>query len=405
MRKELALIALFLIIPGALAISTDMRESYMSGETMIMTLSGNILETISKDQVIFTRSGFIEVPFEYDIKKIGDNHYIYAIMPFVEGNNASSIYQININNILTTVNGQRTNINFTQNFSVVSDIIPYSIKPGIVVSSDDFEVVVELYEDANKEISVDFPESRNIILKPGENRIEFSIENVGGGIYMINIGDYAMPVNVLKEIEEELPPLRFSKGYIESRILIGSSEKYSFDIINYGDSDIENARFEYNTDIIIIEPKIPKTIKPGESYRFDITLIEEENIDEEIFIFYDNYSSSMKFSVSYTENESETGTIYEEEKIGALCSELGGAKCLGSEICNGESVQSKDASQCCLGICVEKENSREYSWIGYVIGAILIIALIYLLRRYMKSNKSKDGFNEKVKRAERKSIP
>ncbi len=418
MKKNILILSCFflfaVLIPPVLAISTDMHESYLSGETMIAKISGNILETIIKKQVKFVdySIGYSEIPLEYDIRRIGENHYLYAIMPFAENlpENQTLSYTLVIKGISTTVNGQRKEVDFMQNFSLSDELIPYTIKPGFIVTSDDFEITVNLNLDENLEVSTDFPASRSIILRPGENTISYSLEDVGGGIYSINLGDYTFPTLINKETARYLPPARFTKTFIESSILFDEAAEYELELINYGENDIEEARLEYNSEMLLISPEIPEILGAGESYIFTITLVEKNtNVDEEIAVIYGNDSYSARLYVVYTQNQNETGTNYGFIDSGAgneaLCSELGGVKCSSDESCSGNITSSKDQSQCCIGICSQKEGGRTYAWLGYLIGTILLLVLIVVGYRYFRTKRQKDNFDQKVREAEKKMVP
>lgn len=412
-KRACILLLIALIIPFSLAISTDMKENYMSGETMIIKISGNILESITSEQIKFVdySIGYKELALDYDIRKIGESHYIYAVMPYLQDlpENESMQYTLLIEDVATTVNGQRSEVDFMQNFSVSDEIIPYSITPGVIVSSDDFEVQVNLNLDENVEISIDFPASRSIVLRPGKNTIDFSLDEVSGGIYIVSIGDYSLPVLINKEIAKYLPPVRFTRNFIESRVLTGQTEYYEIEFVNYGSVDVSGAYFEYDNDRIGIYPEMPEVIKAGESYLFNVSLLEENSdLNQDILIIYGNDSSILTLSVVYTSDAGEVGTNYTSTDSvlnEALCSELGGSKCSSIQICSGDIVNSKDQSQCCIGICVENIPVRPYAWVGYLIGGLLLVVLLVVGYRYFRSRKEKDNFSQKVKTAEKKLIP
>jgi hypothetical protein len=123
------LICMFLI-GNALAISSDIKnESYAQGETMLIKLEGNILSALSADNVKFYR-GHVEIPLEYDLKKLGDNYYIWAIAPVSENN-----YSLLVEDITTTISGVTAKVNYQTNFSISGDVVDYYIKPGFIFSS------------------------------------------------------------------------------------------------------------------------------------------------------------------------------------------------------------------------------------------------------------------------------
>jgi len=105
MKKAIFFIILlsFFVIPVS-AISTDMKESYSLGETMIIEIFGDILEPIFPENVEFRR-GHVKVPFDYDIKKLGDRYFLWAVTPESENN-----YTLVLKDVTTTFNTKPMNI-------------------------------------------------------------------------------------------------------------------------------------------------------------------------------------------------------------------------------------------------------------------------------------------------------
>lgn len=209
-----ALILAFCFV-NAGAISTDLKESYEAGETMIIKILGVVSEPIGLQDVIFKR-GHVAISLDYDVRKISDNYYIWAIAPLSENN-----YTLEITNVATIISGEAKEINYEQNFSVLGNLTDYSIRPGFIYSEKDFTITALLNEDNAKTISVDFPDEREISLIPGQNTISFSLKNLNdAGFYNITIGKYVLPaylianktperiVNITEEEETEEIVLR-----------------------------------------------------------------------------------------------------------------------------------------------------------------------------------------------------
>lgn len=413
MKEKIFILSCFFLLAvltsSASAITIDMQESYQPGETAIFKIAGSILEPIFPEDVKFLRNGHVEVPFDYDIKRISEDYYLYFITPFLElGENESAVYALRIENVETTVNGQQQTIDFEQNFSVTGETAEYTIKPGFIISSDNFELQIDLNRDLSQQISVNFPEEREIILRPGKNNIKFDIEDISGGLYQVIAGSYTIPVYINKEIEELLPLIRFDPFEIDSRILIGNEARYYFSIRNTGEERIEDFSAAYDKDIIRIEPDFPDYFEPGEIYEF--VLVAENgnsNINEIIKIEYGNESFEFPVRVEYTEDVEEVilpegnGAI----EVGYYCSELRGKQCSSGEICTGNLTISRDASNCCVGACAAGEQSSSFAWVGWVLGIILLGILGFVGLRYYKSKKEKDVFKEKITKAEKRTLP
>ena len=192
MRKNICglvfLIAIILVVQPVFAISSNMKDSYLPGETIVIKISGNILEPISSGNVEFRR-GHILVPFDYDLKKLGEDYYLWAIAPESQIN-----YTLTIKEISTYVSGKVQKIDYVKNFSILGNLSDYSIKPGFVLDDKDFEIKMQLNEDINKPIDLKFIEEREVVLKPGENIVKFSISEINEtGLYNLTIGKYILP--------------------------------------------------------------------------------------------------------------------------------------------------------------------------------------------------------------------
>jgi len=400
--KKICLLIILLLIPSALAISTDMKESYEQGETMIVEIMGNILQPISKDDVELFR-GHVQVPIDYDVKRIGRKHYFYGIAPQNENN-----YSLKINNLLTTVDGVTQEIDFIQNFSTTAESVDYSIKPGFAIFEDEFEFTINLNRDLEKTISIDFPEETDIILNSGENKIEItSLENETG-FRIIQIGKYSVPVFILElptEPEVYTTNLKIFPKRIESILLYGQTKSYPISITNEGDSEITDLVLNYNSDVFDVEPISIQTIAPNETISFNLSLkTQDEPISEIITLESDSFYEKIELNISYTENMNETETPYLEENYsetqGYYCSELGGESCSADEECSSETVPTIDVNKCCLETCSTSED-KSLAWLGFVIGLIILIALIVVGVRYKKSKEKSSALKGQVTQAKK----
>jgi hypothetical protein len=192
--KKVGLLAVVLIMLacGAGAISSDLKDTCVPKETLIGKISGAVLSSISREQVDLVKDGHIGVAFEYDIKKLGDQYYIWLNAPQNPGN-----YTLKITDIVTLVGGVPQIVDYEKNFKVEGALTDYSINPGFIDADEDFEIDVTLYEDAGKQIGISFPEQRTVNLLPGVNPIHFSIEGIIGlETTTITVGKYSVPAYI-----------------------------------------------------------------------------------------------------------------------------------------------------------------------------------------------------------------
>ena len=394
-----ALILLFL--ESTNAISSDLKTEYERGESIIIEISGNILEPIDKKDVEFLR-GHVAIPIEYDLRKLENKYFLWAIAP----QNANN-YTLVINNIATTSAGRTEIVDFRQNFSVTENLSDYSIKPGFISAQEDFIVSVQLNEDSEKTINLNFPDEREIVLKPGRNDIGFSIASVNASeLIEINIGKYvfhALIISKSKSIFEINPK------YIESVLLLGDNATYPFQIINLEEEDV-NVNIEYDKTIFSISAE-NINLKAKGAVELNMSLIgniaeemKKNGINQSIFIRSDGFFIELPVVIKFTEKQGEAETPYleEYEKL-EYCPKLNGIVCTAGESCDGESRASLDGA-CCIGKCTKEETGGYSPWIGYTIAGVLFILILVIFWKYRKT-KGESSFSKRVEEAEEKMKP
>lgn len=318
-------VLIFLFLQSVSAISSDLKESYSPGETAITEIYGNILEPITKEMIEFRR-GHILVPFDYDVGKINQNYYLWFITPETQLN-----YTLIIKNITTTVSGKLQKINYEKNFSTSGSLNDYSVKPGLIITEKDFEIKVQLNDDANKIIEGKFLESSEITLRPGENILKFSITGINEtSSFNMTLGKYSIPVYV----------------------------------------------------------KVNKTsARPGAE---NITKIDLANLTE----VRENISEDEKSKI-------------DEERKKYFCFEYPGKICAADETCTGQIITSADGS-CCVGlnaVCSKagETGERSLAWLGYLLGAVVIIIGVFIWLRYKKV-KSETNIIQKIEKKAQLSV-
>ncbi len=409
MKRGIGILGAIFLIASVSAISSDLKDNYEKGETIIGEISGNIIQAIKPEQVELKR-GHVLVPFEYDIKKLGDKYFLWGIAPQNENN-----YSLVVNNIATIVNGRTEEVDFVHNFSVGGNLTDYNIKPGFILAKEDFGLITELNLDFEKTIDIDLPVSRSINLKPGKNEIKFSVGNFNEtGFVKINVGKYSVPAYIIVEkknnsfVESEKPKLRTEPNAIVSTIYAGDKAVYPFQIINFGDKKIEGLMFEYNKELFSIDKEIVSieansAIEINLSFNGKVNEEQKKNGIKEFFYLNINEERfELPIVISFTENKTDVKTPYLQGEKAYYCPELNGTQCLtGEEICDGNLKTSIDGP-CCIGNCVTQKSEGSKSWIGYIIAFIIIIILIYVFIRYKKTKNTGDGFNKRLAIAEGK---
>lgn len=383
-------------MPLTSAVSLDMQESYQPKQTIITEISGNILSPIEKEDISLKRKN-VQVPIEYDIKRLENKYYLYLIAPQNENN-----YTLYINDIETTANGIPTTLDFQQNFTVSGEIIPYTIKPGFLTSENDYELSITLNKDLEELISISFPEEHSETLSPGENTITISTENTDLGLHIINVGIYTIPIlitqtspsnNSNSETQDSYEVI-FLPTNIETTILMGESPRYPLTIYNSGNIISSNLILEYNTEVFIITPSTIPQLLPEEEFYFNLSLKNQDQpINEIIILKSNNIYQEFPVIIDYTQNPDEVvlPDIPDPSET-PFCSSLGGKICTSNQECNGDTATSRDSNLCCLADCVTQSSDDEggnSSIIGYTIAAIVLIIIVIIIARYYKTRKPK----------------
>ena len=118
------------------------------GETLIATLEGNILEPIQKEDVGFFID-HVQKPFDYDILRIDNTYYIYAILPYNQDQ-----YTLRMEDIYFKENNQFITQDLHFNFTISNLTADFYADPGVVVTNQNF--TISLYNNMNSQINVNY---------------------------------------------------------------------------------------------------------------------------------------------------------------------------------------------------------------------------------------------------------
>jgi hypothetical protein len=382
----------FLSLLGSVdAISVGIEDSYELGESVMAEISGNILEPITMEDVKFMR-GHIEVPFDYGVEKLGERYFLWAVSP-ENVNNYTLVVKVS-----TTVEGQVQETEFMKNFSVLGNLSDYSVRPGAFSVRNDFEITVKLNEDFDKTINVDFPAEREVVLKPGLNKIGFSVEGVEPGFRSINVGKYNVPVHIVseevyeeEEIEVSEGALRFKPLLIEGTLLKGEGQDYAVSLVNLEETEINNVIIEYDTELFSLSQDFVATLGPEEELEINVTLKPgmEEEIDETISVFYGSFSATLLVKINFTEKAEDVSEPYVKPEAGKVerydryCLDLNGRICTANEVCSGEEVIALDG-RCCTAACRVEEEAGIGLYVGIVIIVVVLIVVVVIYLKYKK---------------------
>ena len=148
MKKLVFLLLILLIFPIISAIEFDVKEEFSQGETLIAKVSGNFLIPLQRENVFFYRE-HVRIPVEYDIKKINNDYYIYALLLGKDSRN----YSIALENIRYMQIGEVSEEDVVKNFTINNQTADFSVNPGFV-SGGEFSLAVQNLKDKQITINV-----------------------------------------------------------------------------------------------------------------------------------------------------------------------------------------------------------------------------------------------------------
>lgn len=403
----LILFLLLLILPLTCAIEIEMKTEFDGGETLLAKVSGNFLEPILEENVFFYR-GHVRMPMQFDVAKIGEDFYIYALTPEQSPNN----YTLTIKDVQYMKGSQISEEEISMDFSVSETSADFSVNPGFVIAKEDFSIEVQNLQESALTINYQEGEENqslnSINLKSGEIKsINFPVDIDDPVFKTIQIRTenlvYSIPVYLYLETEALPKEQRFVFDPSESNFSLptDSDSTRIISLYNTGEKIIRNISLAVSETLkpyANISQETIEELEVGESVQLEVYLFSEEErnvvgsiraqTEDELLVAYSEfYVTFMKDFVPF------------DISITKTCAELGGSICAKNQTCSGESVNAKDTS-CCIGGCEEVKSSPVGKIIGWAL-IIIIVSLVafFIIRRYHKPKPS-----NRLKTSERKPI-
>ncbi|MEK6856339.1 MAG: hypothetical protein AABX66_04245, partial [Nanoarchaeota archaeon] len=388
-----------LIIPLAFSFSTDLIQNYRKGETLIGKISGNILEPLTANSLEFRSKNVLIAP-DQGIKLLNETYYIWAVIEN-PGN-----YTLWLKNVVTTVSGIQSKIDFSQNFTILENSTLYNIKPGVISTKFNFSLDVFLYGDSSINLPISFLGDSFTEINPGKNTLSFNIDGVyGANKYLIKIGSYYIPAFIqgssdpLGKYIKSLADVTFSPQIISRSLNNNSQFQQQITIYNKGNTTFNKVSLNYDSDIFLVEPDT-FNLAPNDKETFNISLKNPltKNFFSVINVKFGDSVTGLPISLTIINKIKPSSTNY---SLANTCAELSGQLCISEQTCSGTMQESLEGN-CCLGICKSTSKSDGNGWIIAIIVIILIAIGAYVYYRYKKSPKSTGTVEEKVESYELK---
>ncbi len=406
-------VLIFLLFPLISAVEFNLNNNFSQGETIITKLSGNFLTSVTKDNVFFYQ-GHVKIPVDYGITKINNDYYLYASLSGKQQGN----YSISIENVKYMKGTEVISDNIVRNFTITNSTADFSLKPGVVVSSEDFFLELQNLQDRGITIDVKTQTTNNsersvLISTPEATAKTASVSLVSGEVGKIyfKLGDglptfqiiefksgnltYEVPVYIFTSSATQEAAYRLEPSQLIDSIPTNSVTKRIIFLYNTGNSEIKNISLslsdsispfvnlsQYSIQSLTSKSNIPIELSffsPGE---LEVSGTLKANINGEIMLYS---QISLKFLNNYVPSNE---TQQSSEKT---CAELQGRICSSEQTCDKKTVYAKD-NVCCLGNC---KSPRGKSSAGIIIAIIILLVIVvvgfwFYKKKFKKAKKPFD---------------
>ncbi|MEK6906324.1 MAG: hypothetical protein AABW81_01745 [Nanoarchaeota archaeon] len=426
MKKSVLIIfASLLFIPTIFAVEVGMKNEFDSGETLIVKISGNFINSITKENIFLYR-GHVRTAILPELVKIDDDFYIYFQL---SGKNSGN-YSFSIENAKYMKGTQISEEDIIKNFSINNQTADFSVNPGAVISDTDFSLELQNLQDKTITVKVNtetvsgdskgffsifdgvnqVKKEELVSLKSGEfKKIYFNLNSINHStfnkIYLsTNNTSYEIPVSITSnksiinnnnytngsDDETLTNELKFRPSELDIVISTNSETKKIIYLSNIGEDNINNITIFLSNKLkqySNISVKKINELKSNSSYKLELSFFssgENKNVSGEIkavyFIGTEENSVYLPVNLSILKGFISDSKINNKTSLIELtCSEINGIVCEDDESCDGDSELTKSVL-CCTGKCKKESVSST----GKIIGWSIIIFIMLFLFWFFK---------------------
>lgn len=409
--KRVLLILLILFLPLVSAVNINLKNSFQPGETLLATIEGNFLSQITQDNVYFI-SDRVSLPILFDISRINDKYYLYAMLPLQERE-----YSLVLKNIHYYEAGQEHTKDFEKNFTVSGNITDFSVYPGFIITRGNFTIILES-KTSSLDISANIlNQSKTVHLPIGETKkLSFSLVTQNFTLTTLSVfaqeTKYDIPVAIISN-STKIYSQSNTTNQTASNNTVTTSEEFSFAKSSYSISVNQETQKIYelylkNTgeeiknidlvisdslkDIISISPATLE-LESASSEKIELTILaaEEKVYRGTITANSENLSTSADITINSLSGSVIQNTTTTQE----VCDSYGGQICSSNQQCKGTTIDSLNG-ECCIGTCEAKKSNT--AWIIGILILLLVaggLGFLYLRQKKMKQTSPKQVLEKK----------
>jgi len=396
MKKELILFVLGLILlPSILAVDINLvKNSYNGMETLQADITGNFISLGTENVFIYEAGGAHSEAVLSGLIKRGKKYHFYAVLPNRAGN-----FSLRIEGVQYIKSGELIEDVINKNFKIImTNGTVLSVNPGFIVAVEEEISINVMSFNGNMEASASLGgESKSVSLVDSiSEEIKFSVLGIGESETILNVGEYNIPVFLLKpqEVIENITKINVIP--VDLIGILDPEKDYTFKLVleNIGETNISEVSLSSDLEVLI-EPDSIGLLGVGEKTVVDVTILKVGDVEEvsgELSIKFGE--GILNLPLSFKIGTSEEVIVAVEEKTGGTslnCGDLDGEICLDGKKCDEDTLPSLDGP-CCLGKCNEKSSGFNWWAIGLLILVVagLIFAVYYKKIRKKQVPKSKE---------------
>ena len=411
MRKFFAIaFLLLLILPLVCSVEVTIDSTFSRNQLLIARIIGNFEKPILRENIYFYR-GHVSTSMEYDITKIQDDYYIYALLSKPAGN-----YSIVIEDVKYLQAGEMTEDNLEMNFTISDSLADFYVKPGFLSVTENFSLTVQNLKDSNIDIGINVKtemgqeevgfwaslfgwvgggeeQEAALNLKAGQVKtVDFQIYNVSEPTLKFiefSSGElvYDIPVYLIPTIAKERE-MKFIPENLTITMEAGSDSQIRIlTISNTGNLDLLNIQLLVSNSLssyISLNPKEIPLLAKGTNQFVELSFNSTEalDLDGQIIAKTGNLETASDVSLSFVAAYIPPN---DTDPQSPSCAEIGGLICSENEQCEGTTENTRDGA-CCLGRCNPVTSSLKGALIGWgLIILIIVLVGLFFFFRYKKA--------------------
>ncbi|MBW6442429.1 hypothetical protein K0A97_01440 [Patescibacteria group bacterium] len=401
-------------LTGFAIIEQDIQ--FDQGENLIAVISGNFIEQITKENIIFYRGHISGIPMNYDVVKIGTDFYVYALLLGKPAGN----YSLVVDGVSYWNGIQISEERIIKNFTITENSTDFFVNPGVVLTNGNFSFEITNFKNVRRTIELTPPDSfitqeNSFDLISGQTKVinfEINLDSnlTSQTLEYIQITsestEYQLPVffypelinNQTNPIEVDGPEtndsnFKITPSGINLSMYTNSNLTKIFYILNQGlrTENISLVTSQNMESYLNVSPEFISVLEENSTEQIEINFTsgeEEIRISGHLFAISENFTTPLFINLEIIENPNSSEPSPRENSL-PYCRDLEGGKvCPSGEMCSISTNLAMDEDNemvyCCLGNC---EPLPEKPATGKIIGWIIIVVIIVVLVLFFLKHK------------------